>query len=111
MGIVQNLKKRVPSTQSLPSLADLSSSADKLAPRVGFFRRRIRLNGNSTLSVPLSLVLLLPCMVIIVICVLFLRHPTHTGRRLMPAGPPPAIRCVWVPDRDSRRMEMLTVIM
>lgn len=92
MGLVQNLVKRIPSSPSLPSLDDLSRRADKLSPRLAFFRRRIRLKGNSSISIPLGLVLLFPCIVIILILILFVRHPQSPGIILMPAGAPPSIR-------------------
>ena len=92
MGLVQNLVKRIPSSPGLPSLDDLSRRADKLSPRLAFFRRRIRLKGNSSISIPLGLVLLFPCIVIILILILFVRHPQSPGVILMPAGAPPSIR-------------------
>lgn len=96
MGIVQNIQqhvtKRLPSSPSLPTLDDLSRKADRLSPRLAFFRRRIRLKGNSSISIPLGIVLLFPCIVIILILVLFVRHPSSPGRILMPAGAPPSIR-------------------
>ncbi|KAF2199554.1 glycosyl transferase [Delitschia confertaspora ATCC 74209] len=93
MGLVQNLVKRIPSPPSgLPKLDDLSRRTDKLSPRLAFFRRRIRLKGNSSISIPLGIVLLFPCIVIILILVLFVRHPESSGSILMPAGAPPSIR-------------------
>ncbi|KAJ9638873.1 O-glycoside alpha-1,2-mannosyltransferase 4 [Coniosporium apollinis] len=96
MGLVQNIQqhvtKRLPSSPSLPTLDDLSRKADRLSPRLAFFRRRIRLKGNSSISIPLGIVLLFPCIVIILILVLFVRHPSSPGRILMPAGAPPSIR-------------------
>jgi mannosyltransferase len=63
-----------------------------LASRLAFFRRPMRLKGNSTISVPLGVVILFPCIVVILILVLIVRHPSSPGRILMPAGAPPAIR-------------------
>lgn len=63
-----------------------------LASRFAYLRRPLRLRGNSAISVPLGVVLLFPVIVIILILVLFVRHPSSTGRILMPAGAPPAIR-------------------
>jgi mannosyltransferase len=62
------------------------------AQRFAFFRRPMRLKGNSSISVPLGVILLFPVTVIVLILVLFLRHPNSPGRMLMPAGAPPAIR-------------------
>ncbi|KAL2195369.1 glycosyltransferase family 15 protein [Corynascus similis CBS 632.67] len=63
-----------------------------LASRFAYLRRPLRLKGNSAISVPLGVVILFPCIVVILILVLFVRHPSSTGRALMPAGAPPAIR-------------------
>ncbi|KAF2181943.1 glycosyltransferase family 15 protein [Zopfia rhizophila CBS 207.26] len=93
MGFVQNLVKRIPySSNSLPKLDDISRRADKISPRLAFFRRRIRLRGNSSISIPLGIVLLFPCIVIILILILFVRHPESSGIIMMPAGAPPSIR-------------------
>lgn len=92
MGFVQNLVKRIPSTPKLPSLADLSNEKERIIPRLSFVKRRIRLKGNSKISVPLGAVLLFPCIVIILIIVLIVRHESTPGSLMMPAGAPPAIR-------------------
>ena len=92
MGFIQNMAKRIPSTAALPSLSDLSSEKDRITPRLSFFKRRIRLKGNSKISVPLGAVLLFPCIVIVLIIVLIVRHPSSPGSLMMPAGAPPAIR-------------------
>lgn len=63
-----------------------------LASRFAYLRRPLRLKGNSTISVPLGVVLLFPLIVVILILVLFVRHPSSSGRILMPAGAPPTIR-------------------
>lgn len=57
-----------------------------------FFRRPLRLRGNSAVSIPLGVVILFPLIVVILILILFVRHPDSPGRILMPAGAPPAIR-------------------
>lgn len=95
MGLVQNLYRRIPSSQaSLEKLDALSRRAEKVHPRLAFFRRRIRLKGNSSISIPLGIVLLFPCIVIIVILILFVRHPDSGGIMMMPNGTPTSIRCV-----------------
>lgn len=63
-----------------------------MSPGLAFFRRRIRLRGNSKISIPLGAVVLFPCIVIIMILVLIVRHPSSPGRILLPAGAPPSIR-------------------
>lgn len=94
MGFMQDLSRRLPSSKgSLDKLDDLSRHAEKVSPRLAFFRRRIRLKGNSTVSLPLGLVLLFPCLVIILILVLFVRSPDSQGIMNMPGGGvPPSIR-------------------
>lgn len=62
------------------------------ASRVAYFKRPLRLRGNSTISVPLGVVVLFPCIVVILILMLFVRHPSSPGRILLPAGAPPAIK-------------------
>jgi len=63
-----------------------------LASRLAFFRRPLRLRGNSTVSVPLGVIIVFPILVVILILVLFVRHPGSDGSILAPAGAPPAIR-------------------
>ncbi|KAI4197809.1 MAG: hypothetical protein LQ346_002906 [Caloplaca aetnensis] len=92
MGFVQKLVKRIPSIPSPPPLDGVSREKSRSPSKLAFFRRRIRLNGNSKISVPLGAVLLFPCIVIILILVLIVRHPSSTGGMLMPAGAPPTIR-------------------
>ncbi|KAG9515885.1 glycosyl transferase, partial [Aureobasidium melanogenum] len=92
MNFLQDVRKRLPTAQKMPSYDDLSRSAEKMTPRLAFFRRRIRLRENSRISIPLGLVLLFPCLIVILILLLFVRHPTEAGRILMPAGAPPSIR-------------------
>lgn len=94
MGLVQDLVKRIPSSPNLPSLDDLNRHKDRISPRLSFFRRRIRVKGNSSISIPLGVVLLFPCIVIVLILVLVVRHPSSPVRIMMPPGGPPAIRFV-----------------
>ena len=91
MGLVQKLIKRIPSTSS-PPLEDLPSEKDHAMPKLAFFKRRIRLKGNSKISIPLGVVLLFPCIVIILILILIIVHPSSPGTIFIPAGAPPAIR-------------------
>ena len=107
MGLVQNIAKRIPSSpnlsslEKLPSLGDLSRQRERITPRLAFFRRRIRLKGNSKISVPLGTVLLFPCIIIIVILILIARHPTNPVGRLLPAGAPPSIRWVLLSEGSN----------
>lgn len=81
----------------LPQLDDEKSSGSKrktLASRLAFFRRPLRLRGNSTVTVPLGVVIIFPVLVVILILVLFVRHPSPGGILSTPGGAPPAIRYV-----------------
>ncbi|KAL3472967.1 nucleotide-diphospho-sugar transferase [Aspergillus californicus] len=91
MGLVQRVQKWLPSAPSLP-LEDSSYEKGRKPPRFAFFSRRIRLKGNSSISIPLGFVLLFPCIVIVLILLLFVRHPASPGGILIPAGTPPSIR-------------------
>lgn len=93
MGLIQRVAKWVPSAPSLP-LDDLPREKGHYSPRLAFFKRRIRLKGNSSVAIPLGFVLLFPCLVIILILLLFVRHPSSSGGILIPAGTPPSIRFV-----------------
>ncbi len=92
MGFVGNLMKRIPSSPKLPSLNDLTNEKERFIPKLSFFKRRIRLKGNSKISVPLGAVLLFPLIVIILIIALVVQHNSSPGSLMMPAGAPPAIR-------------------
>ncbi|OJJ50957.1 hypothetical protein ASPZODRAFT_57198 [Penicilliopsis zonata CBS 506.65] len=91
MSFIQRVTKRLPSAPSLP-LDDTPREKGRIPSRFAFFRRRIRLKGNSSISIPLGFVLLFPCLVIILILLLFIRHPSSSGGILIPAGTPPSIR-------------------
>ncbi|KAJ5160018.1 uncharacterized protein N7482_007022 [Penicillium canariense] len=90
MGFIQRITKRLPSAASLP--IDDAPREKGHTSRFAFFRRRIRLKGNSSISIPLGFVLLFPCLVIVFILLLFVRHPSSPGGILIPAGTPPSIR-------------------
>jgi len=95
MGFLQDMTRRLPTSKAnLDKFDDdLTTRTDKTLPRLSFFRRRIRLKGSSSVSIPLGLVLLFPCLVIIIIIILFVRSPDSQGIMNMPAGTPPSIRC------------------
>ncbi|KAF3009768.1 alpha-1,2-mannosyltransferase (Kre5) [Curvularia kusanoi] len=93
MEFIRDLTRRLPSSRdSLDKFDGLAQHTEKGSPRLAFFRRRIRLKGNSTVSLPLGLVLLFPCLVIILILVLFVRSPDSQGIMMPGGGPPPQIR-------------------
>jgi mannosyltransferase len=81
----------MPTAPELPSVDD-SKSKSRGNSRLAFFKRPLRLKGNSSISIPLGVVLLFPCIVVVLILVLFVRHPKSGVGILMPAGAPPAIR-------------------
>ncbi|KAM4062664.1 glycolipid 2-alpha-mannosyltransferase [Hirsutella rhossiliensis] len=96
MDLLRRASRTAPSTAPLPLPAHDekrgSSRRKGFASRLAFFRRPLRLRGNSTVSVPLGVVIVFPLLVVILILVLFVRHPSSPSRILMPAGAPPAIR-------------------
>lgn len=92
MGFIQRFSKRLPSAPSLPLDDAAPREKGRLLPDFAFFKRRIRLKGNSSISVPLGFVLLFPCLAILLIVLLFVRHPSSPRGILVPAGTPPSIR-------------------
>ncbi|KAI9159044.1 O-glycoside alpha-1,2-mannosyltransferase [Paramyrothecium foliicola] len=97
MDLFRRASKMVPSSSPLQlPLRDEKKGSSKnkngLAARLAYFQRPLRLRGNSTVSVPLGVVILFPILVLILILVLFIGHPNSPGRLLAPAGAPPAIR-------------------
>ncbi|KAF2748892.1 glycosyltransferase family 15 protein [Sporormia fimetaria CBS 119925] len=92
MGLFQDVYQRIPSSQAVSEGLDtLSHKAARRHPRLAVMRRRVRLKGNSTISLPLGLVLMFPCIVVVVILILFLRHPDPNGMA-PPNGNPTSIR-------------------
>lgn len=87
MGLVSSL----PFSNRLPAVDSFSDLRGAMSPKLAFFKRRIRLRRNSSISIPLGFVLLLPCIVIFLIISLVLSHPSHPNI-LKPAGSAPAIR-------------------
>lgn len=95
MDLFRRAYKRVPASGSSLPTADekrRSTSSKASQSRLAFLRRPLRIRGNSNITVPLGVVVLFPCIIIIIILLLFVRHPDSPGRILMPAGAPPAIR-------------------
>jgi mannosyltransferase len=91
----QDATRRLAAPKESPEKTDMAPSrAQKGAPRTSFFNRRVRVTGDSSISVPLPLVLLFPCLVIIVILLLFARSPDSNELMNMPDGAPPFIRYV-----------------
>lgn len=62
------------------------------ATRLAYLKRPLRLKGNSSVSVPLGVVVLFPAIFIFLILLMFVRHPSSPARILIPAGAPPAIK-------------------
>ncbi|CAM1509832.1 Fc.00g001670.m01.CDS01 [Cosmosporella sp. VM-42] len=95
MDLFRRATRMVPTTpppQQLPTVDEKRSKSRGLTSRLAFFRRPLRLRGNSNISVPLGVVIIFPVLVVVLILVLFVRHPNSPGRILVPAGAPPAIR-------------------
>lgn len=97
MEAVRRTIKRIPSFQKvdvdtiIPQEKEKSRS--RFSSQLAFFRRPLRIKGNSTVSVPLGVVLLFPCIVVIIILVLLVRHPSSpVGGVLSSGNTPPAIR-------------------
>lgn len=82
--------KKLPQIPSPP--ADARDEKKRAFSRFSILKRRIRVRGNSSISVPLGFVLLFPSVVVIAILILFLSHPKSPARILIPAGTPPSIR-------------------
>lgn len=91
MSVFRNVRERLKKT---PEPDDLSREPDKIEPNTNFFQRQIKLRGNSQISVPLAVVLLFPCLVIILIAFLFLRHSAIPGRPPANAGAASDVRYV-----------------
>lgn len=74
----------------MPSLEDFSKN--RLSPRLAFLRRRVKLSKGNSITIPLGVILLFPVTVVLLILVLFIRHPDSPARILIPSGSPPSIR-------------------
>lgn len=97
MDLFHRAKRMIPTAQlELPTLDEKRGGTKQKgwAARLAFFRRPLRLRGNSAVSVPLGVVILFPLIVVILIMLLLVRHPNNNGNILVPAGAPPAIRYV-----------------
>lgn len=76
MDLFRRASKMVPPPPQLPTLDEKKSSRRKrLATRLAFLQRPLRLRGNSSVSVPLGVVIVFPVLVVIIILGLFLSHP------------------------------------
>ena len=98
MDYLQQVKQRLPTADTLPTIKSLQNTSlqdvkDASISHLAFFRKRIRIRGNSKVSVSLYLVILFPItLVVIVLLLLFVRHPAAPVGRLIPSGAPPSIR-------------------
>jgi mannosyltransferase len=93
MELLPDVVRRIPSTKENDEKPqDTPFRAEQKPSRLSFFRRRIRLKGNSTVSILLAIALLFSCLVIGLISTLFMRTPDTDGIMNMPAGTPPSIR-------------------
>lgn len=96
MDLIRRAGKALSGPPPLPTADEKLDKAkarpNRIWSRLAFFRRPLRLRANSTISIPMGMVILFPLIVVILILILFVRHPNSPGRILMPAGAPPAIR-------------------
>ncbi|KAI9733168.1 MAG: alpha-1,2-mannosyltransferase (Kre5) [Claussenomyces sp. TS43310] len=92
MDVVRRALKRTASAPSIPVAEEKVKAKKTLSSMLAFLRRPLRLRGNSRISVPLGVVLLLPCLIVVVILVLLVRRPDSPVGTTIPAGTAPAIR-------------------
>ncbi|KAF2278660.1 glycosyl transferase [Westerdykella ornata] len=92
MSFLDSVYGKLPSSQgTLGRLDNVSRRVEERYPRFSVFRRRVRLKGNSAVSIPLGIVLIFPTIVIIIILILVLRN-RDSGGMMMPSGTPPQVR-------------------
>lgn len=92
MSFVQRVWQRGSSAKTdLPSAKEVEAKS-RVSSKLEFFKRPLRLRGRANISIPLGIVLLFPCLVMILILVLVIRHSNSAVGILMPAGGPPVIR-------------------
>jgi hypothetical protein len=106
MSLSQDVTRRLasPKKSTEDTIEDKPRRTGKPSSQTGFFNRRIRLTSDSSLSLPLAIVLLFPCLVLGLIVTLFWRSPDPEGLMNMPAGTPPSIRYVSrSPPSSGRR--------
>ena len=95
MDYLKSMQRRIPASDKLPTLKSIQETTSKEVPlpsRLAFLRKRVRLRGNSNISVPLYLVVLLPLIILAAILLILVRHPAAPVSRLIPSGAPPSIR-------------------
>jgi mannosyltransferase len=95
----------------LPSLDNDKSSrttSKTLKSKLDFFKKPLKLRGNSSVSVPMGVMIVFPVLVLVLILALFVMHPGASSQSLMPAGAPPAIRSVQKREKLSKRTETHT---
>ncbi|KAF2103477.1 alpha-1,2-mannosyltransferase Kre5 [Rhizodiscina lignyota] len=81
------------SSPTIPTLDDPSKDArSTFMSRLSVLQNRVRLKKGSSISVPLGVVVLFPVVVIILILVLFLRHPSGPGAMLLQSTQPSTVR-------------------
>ena len=101
MDLLRRAGRSLGGTPQLP-VVDEKGKKRTVTSRLAYLRRPLRLKGNSSISVPLGVVILFPCIVVVLILLLFVRHPSSAGRILMPAGAPPAIKFVFPTKRQPQ---------
>lgn len=98
MDLIRRATKAAPSESPLQLPVDekRGSKRRNADSRTAFFSRPLRLRGNSTISVPLGVVIFFPMLVLILIFTLFVRHPSSPAKFFIPGGAPPAMRYVTI---------------
>ncbi len=84
---LQLMSPKLPAIDELPE-----TSKSTWESRLAVFQNRVRLKKGSSISVPLGVVVVFPCVVIILILVLFLRHPSGPGAMLLQSTQPSTVR-------------------
>jgi mannosyltransferase len=93
MGFVQLLQNHIRPGPTLPSQEKRRSgiSVSRFKPQLSLLKTRIHFRN---ITVPLGVILILPCAVIILIMIIIFRRSTDGNSELLPAGQPPAIKLI-----------------
>ena len=104
MEVVRRTIKRARTPINVPTMKEIKKTSSR---RLAFLGKPLRLRGNSTVSIPLGVVLLFPLIVLVFILVLFVRHPSSPALGILSSvGSPPEIR--YVRSNGVTRVRKLT---
>ncbi|KKA30286.1 hypothetical protein TD95_003880 [Thielaviopsis punctulata] len=95
MDLFRRVSRMVPKQPSQLPTSDEKRPARvrPAATRMSILSRPLRLRGNSSISVPLGVVIVFPLVVVILFLLLFVRSNDHQSN-ILPAGSPPPIRAI-----------------